>query len=461
MDKIEKLHHNMTAGRIAPCILKLALPNAVGLLVVAAYSLADSYFVSHLGKEAGAAVGVTFSIHVLLQAVGYTLGMGGGSLLSRALGKKENKRASEYAAVAFVLATLAGIAITALGLAFQDPLLRFLGASESNFSLASAYVKPLLWSAPAMSVAFVLSQLLRAEGKAIYSMVGLSVGSLLNIVLDPLLITGFDMGIAGASVATLISQCVSVAVLLSAYVFHSSQIKLFSSLRISAFAHTGRILIAGLPSFFRQGLSGLATVLLNRAAASAGDAAVLAMSVVSRLFLLVFSFCLGIGQGMMPVVGYNYGAGRTDRIKRAYVFAMLSASAVMLFWGVLLYAAAPQILTLFQSGAEFLNVGTVALRAQSAVLVTHGAVTCTILYLQAIGKPIRATILASARQGIFFLPLIFLLPRYFGITGLELTQPAADLLAFLFSVPFLLFALKTAKKPTAEPTLPNNKTGQI
>lgn len=214
----------MTSGRLISLILKLSFPNTIGLLVVAAYSLADSFFVSSLGTAAGAAVGITFSLHVLIQAIGYTLGMGAGSLLSRALGKRDVETASRYVGTAFLLSVAIGITITGVGSALRDPLLLFLGAKGDVLPLARAYVRPFLFAAPVMCASYVLSQTLRAEGKAFYSMIGLSAGSALNIVLDPLLITRFGMGIAGASTATLISQYVSLCVLLSAYFFHNSSL---------------------------------------------------------------------------------------------------------------------------------------------------------------------------------------------------------------------------------------------
>ncbi len=450
MIKNEKIHAEMREGRIAPLILKLSLPNTIGLLVIAAYSLADSFFVGSLGTAASAAVGVCFSLHVLIQAIGYTLGMGGGSLLSRALGRREEAVASRYAALAFAASLCCGVAVTVLGLWMCEPLLALFGASGDVLAPARAYVRPFLWTAPLMCAVFVLSQLLRAEGRAFYSMAGLLVGSLLNIALDPLFIHAFDLGIAGASVATLISQGVSACVLLSAYLFGKSAVSLspkcFWGTEEGGFRLLLRVLAAGLPSLFRQGLSGMAAILLNHAAATVGDSAVAAMSLVSRIFLLVFSLCLGIGQGMMPVVGYNRGAGDVERMKRAFSFSLLAASLAMLAVSIPIYALAPTLLSLFQKDAEVIRVGTSALRAQSLVLVTHGIVTSTILYLQAVGQPLPGTVLAAARQGIFFLPLIALLPSRFGLWGLEWTQPLSDLASLLFALPFLFFVWKNLKK---------------
>lgn len=441
-EKSQKQHRRMTEAPIPRLILSLSLPTTVSMAVIALYTLADSYFVSSLGTAAGAAVGVVFAVHVLIQAVGYTLGMGGGSLISRCLGKKETKKAGEYAAAALFFGLTIGGIITALCLIFRHPLIDFLGATESIYQYALDYSIPLFWSALPMCGSFVLSQLLRAEGKALWSMAGIAVGGLANIGLDPLLIHAFHMGISGASTATLISQILSFLVLLSAYVFKKSQLNLFGSFGFSTASRIGTIFVTGLPSLLRQGLSGVAAVLLNHATAPHGDAALTAVSVVNRLFLLVFSICLGFGQGLMPVAGYNYGSGNLDRVKKAYRFSMLCATGIMFGVSLPLGIFAPSIIKFFRDDPEVIKIGAYALRLLCAVLFTHGIVTCTIMFLQALGRSTPATVLASARQGLFFLPLIFLLPARFGLHGLLLTQPLADLLTGIFAVFFAVNAVK-------------------
>ena len=423
----------MTEAPVGKTILSLSLPNTIGLLVIAAYSLADSFFVSNLGTQAGAAVGIVFPLPVLMQAVGYTLGLGAGSRLSRALGKRDRETASALAACAIVWALILGGTIAALGLWQEEALLRLFGASADIMDTARAYLTPLLWSTPAMCLSFVLSQLLRAEGLATYSMVGLAAGSICNIILDPILISNVGMGIAGASTATLISQNLSAIILFSAYLFHKSHLRPFSRFRLGALFLIGKISVTGLPSLARQGLSGLATILLNHAAAEYSDAAVLALSLVARVFLLVFSICLGIGQGMMPVVGYSHGAGNLNRQRDAYRFAVRLSGAAMFFISLPLIIWAPEVISLFRDDVEVIRIGAFALRAQCAILFTHGLVTCTILYLQAIGRAFLGTVLAAARQGFFFLPLIFFLPARFGLLGLCLAQPIADAVTFLFA----------------------------
>ncbi len=437
----------MTEAPIEKLIFQFAVPSAIGMAVVALYSLADAFYVARLGTEAGAAVGVSFAIQAFLQAVGYTLGMGAGSLLSRALGRREDQVASGYTRIAFSLSLILGTLIGGIGLLISTPLLKFLGADATVLPYALAYVRNLFFAAPFMCGVFVLSQLLRAEGCAVYSMVGLTFGSLLNIILDPLLIS--RMGISGASAATLISQATSLGVLLSAYLFHHSRISLFEKSNDYRIREIARIFYIGMPSALRQGLIVLATVLLNRAAGEWSAEALTAISVVSRLFLLAFSFCLGVGQGMMPIVGYNYGNRTLHRVRRAYRFSIQVSTLGMLLLGLVMIIWASPLIAFFRNDPAVIEIGVVALRAQGGVLVFHGLITCTILLAQALGRPLSASILAGARQGFFFVPMLYLLPRMIGPLGLLLVQPAADLLTFFLAIPFALVFSKRLKKDSA------------
>ena len=446
-------HRKMTEGNIRTLILKFAAPTTVGMIVIALYSLADAYFVSELGTSAGAAVGVTFAIQALLQAIGYTLGMGAGSLMSRCLGERKNEDATKYAMIAFFFSVASGLLVAVIGIVFGGPIIRLLGATDSIYPYAMSYARYLFLSAPFACVTYVVSQLLRAEGKVIYSMVGLASGSVLNIILDPILIKRLGLGISGASLATLISQAVSTLILLSAYIFPKDHIELFQKIKLSDFRKISSILFVGTPSAFRQGLTAVATVMLNHAAAVWGDAAVAAISVVTRLFLLAFSLCLGVGQGMMPVVGYNFGSQRHDRVRSAYSFSVLLSSAAMLTISIPALIWSSQLIAFFRNDPAVIAIGKNALRVQAIVFVLHGAITCTIMMLQAIGRPIAAAILACARQGLFFFPLVFFLPSAFGIKAVIYVQPVADALTFLLALPFLftlLRNLQTSKEKAAK-----------
>lgn len=445
-DYNEKTEKRLQKAPIPSLILSFALPSAVSMLVLSLYSLADSYFVSSISPDAGAAVAAMFAMQVLLQTVGYTLGMGGGSLLSRALGRGERERALRYAAASLLGAVLAGTLITALSLVFEKRLIFFLGVDESIYQSAKEYATPLFWSAVPTCMEFVLTHLLRAEGKVVIAMWGQVIGCSLNALLDPLLIHTLGLGLAGASTATLIAQSAVTVFLLSFYLQKRTRITLIQSLGFSTLKELPEILFAGMPSLLRQGLSGGATILFNHAAKGYGASAVTAFSTVNRLFLFAFALCLGFGQGLMPVAGYQFGAGNTQRAKQAYRFSALAATFSMAAISIPIYFFAPQLIAIFSGEEEVISLGARAIRLLSLVLFSHGAVTCTIMYLQAIGKSLAGTLLASARQGIFFLPLLFLLPAKWGLEGLILTQPAADAATLLFAIPFIFYALRVGER---------------
>ncbi len=453
MTKKDRLHKNLTEGALFPLLLKLSIPTTVGMVMISLYSLADAYYVSHLGAEAGAAVGVAFSIHVLIQAIGYTFGLGGGSLLSRALGEQNKERAGGIATYALSGSFFCGLLVLLIGIPMRHSLVRLLGATEQIAEIAAAYTFWLLLAAPFMCAAFTMGQLLRAQGRATASMIGLGVGCICNVILDPVLIREAQMGITGASLATFISQCLSFSILLLCFMGRHDRVSLFSSSDFKGFRDLLRLLGSGLPSLFRQGLSGTATILLNRATSASGAGALAAVSVVGRIFLLVFGFCLGVGQGHMSIVGYNVGCGRIDRVGRIYRMAVLFSSVGMLLLSIPMYAAAPWIISLFREEPEIVRIGAYGLRAQALVLFTHGLVTCTILFFQAVGRSATATVLASARQGIFFLPLVLLLFKNSDIYRILLIQPIADGATFLFAIPFFAYVLRrtkgTAEKGTA------------
>lgn len=378
-----------------------------------------------------------------MQALGYTFGTGGGSLLSRCLGKNDQERARSYASIAFLLSLIVGGAITALGLLFEDPLLRLLGTTESSMPFALSYWKVFLWSAPAVCANFTMSQLLRSEGRAIYAMWGLVIGNLLNILLDPVFIFSFSLGIRGAAWATVIGQWISFLFLLLVYATKKSRIAIFQNLIHPKFGLIGSLLIAGTPSLLRQGLIFSATLLLNRTAAQIGEYALSAMSITGRMFLFAFSFCAGVGQGMMSVVGYHCGAENKEQMNNALKFALLTSSVGMTVIGIPLSVFAPTIISWFKNDIQLITFATPALRWQMAVLGLHGVITCAGMYLQAIGESTKASLVAGARQGLFFLPLIIWLPIQFGYPSFRFVQPLADIFSFAFSLilllPFLRF----------------------
>lgn len=424
---------------VGSLIVSLAVPTIISMLVTAVYNLGDTYFVSKLGTSASGAVGIVFSLMAIIQAVGFTIGMGSGAQISRLLGAQKPEEANRVAASGLLSAVTFGTVLSVFGLLFIDGLMRLLGATETILPYARDYAGYILYAAPVMASSFLLNNILRAEGKARFAMVGLTTGGLLNLLLDPLLIFGFGMGIAGAAIATAISQCVSFCILLSWFLRGKTIVRLGRS-GISKRPGTYlNILKNGLPSFCRQALAAAATIALNVSAAVYGDAAVAAMSIVGRLFMFVFAVNLGIGQGYMPVAGYNYGAGRYDRVKAAFCFTLKVTAALMTAAALAGFTAAPALIRLFiRNDAEVVRTGVGALRAMCLAmpLVPLGEV-CNMTF-QSIGMSWTATVLSLARQGIFFLPLILVLPRVIGITGVQITQPLADGLTFLTCLPLAL-----------------------
>ncbi|MEG1872607.1 MAG: MATE family efflux transporter [Ruthenibacterium sp.] len=444
----EQRHYlKMTQTPIPRLVCKLAVPTIISMLVTSLYSMADTYFVAQLGTSAAGAVGVDFSLMAIIQAVGFMLGMGAGNNVARLLGAKRYEEATENASSAFFAALLFGVVLCIFGTCFTLPLVRLLGATETIAPYAADYIHYILYAAPIMCASFVMNNILRGEGKAMLAMVGLTAGGILNIALDPLFIFGLGFGIAGAAIATALSQLVSFLLLLSCFLLGKSGVRLRLSRvsrRLSVYAGIVR---TGFPSFCRQGLASVATMLLNVQAAVYGDAAVAAMSIVGRFFMLLFSVMLGFGQGFQPVAGFNYGAKKYDRVRRATLFTARTGTLLMLVVALLGFFLAPQIITQFRrDDAAVIAIGAFVFRAQCLVLPLTGISTTTSMTLQCTGHSGPATFLSLCRQGIFFLPLIVLLPMCFGLAGVQLTQALSDACTFAVSVPFFLRFLKQLKE---------------
>lgn len=446
MDTNDKQFIKMTQTPVGRLITSLAVPTIVSMLVTSVYNMADTYFVSQLGESASGAVGVVFSLMAIIQAIGFTLGMGSGSWISRLLGEQNQKLAKTVAASGFYTSILLGSIISVLGFCFTNPLMRLLGATETILPYARDYANYILAAAPIMAASFVMNNILRAEGKARFAMVGLATGGILNLFLDPLFIFGFDLGIKGAAAATAVSQCISFIILLASFL-RKKTITNFNpknmSRQISLYF---KIIKNGLPSFSRQGLASASTVALNNSAAVYGDAAVAAMSIVGKIAMFIFSVAIGIGQGYQPVVGYNYGAEKYQRVKQAFFFTFKVGFSLMCTVAVLGFILAGKVLTAFiGDSALAVEIGTRALRAQCIAMPLAMINVMGNMTFQSIGKSWTATFLSCLRQGIFFLPLIFILPKFLGITGIEITQPISDLFSFATCIPFLIRFFSTLK----------------
>ena len=450
-DRTAQQFRKMTETPVPKLILSLAAPTILSMLITSIYNLADTFFVGQISTSASGAVGVVSSLMAIIQALGFMLGHGAGSIISRSLGSQNTKAATRFASTSFFTALTFGLILAAVGLTTLPHFMMLLGSTETILPHACAYARPILIAAPLMMSSLVMNNILRYEGKASFAMIGLVTGGVLNMVLDPVFIFGFGLGTAGAGIATALSQSISFCILLSMFL----RGKTVSQFQLSAVtrspAEFGTILMTGLPSFGRQGLNSIGGMLLNIAARSYGDAAVAGMSIVSRIFMFIISVAIGTGQGFQPVAGFNYGARKYRRVEKDCVFTMCASFC---FLSVIIAACwfnAEALIKLFRDDPEVTAIALPAFRYQCFACFLQPVIVAGNMLFQSIGKAGRATFLACCRQGVFFIPLILTLPRMFGLLGIEICQPIADVLTFVVTVPFLFpFLHQLVKMEEAE-----------
>lgn len=447
-------YKRMTESPVFGLVLRLSIPTTFSMLITSVYNLADTYFVSSLGNAATGAVGVVYAIQSIIQAVGYGFGMGAQSLISRRLGEQKKEEANLYATSGFVAAFLMGLLLMVLGLIDLPFLMHLFGATDTALPLACDYGLWILLGAPVFCSSFVLNNILRAEGKASLSMIGLCSGGLLNIGLDALFIFGLRMGIAGAAIATMISQIVSFLILLIFFLLKKSIVEIHPFRMSRRFADYLTIFRVGLPTVFRQSLGSVATMLLNIAVRPYGDVAQSAVSIANKIYMLLRSMLIGVGQGFQPVAGYNFGAKRYGRVKKAFNSAVFLGTLYGVVVGIVLFFWSGQIIELFRRGdTEVISIGGKMLWFLSLSLPVLGYSTFVNQLYQSLGFVAPATFLASCRQGIFFIPMILILPAWIGLTGILLAQALSDLLTCAVSVPFHIRMFRRHIPPVA-PTVP-------
>lgn len=442
MDAQEQKYLQMTQPPVEKLICKLAVPCIISMLVTSFYNMADTFFVGMLNSNAATgAVGVVFSMMAIIQAVGFFFGQGSGTFISRALGQKEYTQANEMAATGFYSALGVGLLICILGQIFLEPLAYLLGSTETILPYTKAYLQVILLGAPWMTASFVLNNQLRFQGGAMYAMVGITTGAVLNIILDPVMIFTMDLGVAGAGWATIISQLVSFCLLyLGCTKGGNIRIRL-RNVRLKWYYFV-MIFKGGLPSLARQCLASLATICLNHAARPMGDAVIAAMGVVQRIAMFGASTMLGFGQGFQPVCGFNYGAKLYDRVKKGFWFSVKISTAVLMVVAAAGFVFAPQLIALFRDDPEVIACGTLALRLQCLSFPAHGWIVMSTMMEQSIGRTVSATFLSVARQGLFFIPLVLILSATLGLLGIQMTQACADVLTIAFAIPIHIHVMR-------------------
>lgn len=431
----------MTETPVAKLILNLGIPTTISMLITNIYNMADTYFVGTLGESAQAATGVLFTVQAIMQGIAFMFGHGGGTFISRALADKNTKEATKYISSAFFMGGLIGVMITILGLTFLDPLVRFLGSTETIVPHAKDYGTWILLAAPFIICSFILNNGLRYEGKAFYAMYGLTAGGLLNILGDYILVMKCGLGVYGAGLATAASQVVSFAILLYMYLKMAQ-----SSIQIKAVSKDFRLYLkiarVGMPSLIRQGLTSVTNGLLNNVTKPFGDAAIAAMSVVSRYSNFLMCVGLGMGQGFQPVASFNYQARKYDRVKKGLLFTTAFGLVFIGAMSTISIIFAEPIITIFQKHPDVIAIGAKALRFTAiGMMFMPFSVPVNMLY-QSIQQPTISSVLSLIRSGMVTIPLLLFAVPILGLLGIQLAQPIADIVAGLISIPFIIRFLR-------------------
>lgn len=438
MSVLDRQYKEMTETSVEKLILRLSVPTIISMLVTNIYNMADTFFVGKLGTSASAAIGIVFSLMTINQALGFMCGHGCGSNISRKLGNKQGDAAIKFASTGFFMSLFLGVLIMIIGIIFMEPLLRIMGSTDTIMPYAKSYGICILLSAPFMTGSCVLNNVLRYEGKASLAMVGLTLGGVLNIIGDPIFIFVFNMGTLGAGISTAVSQVISFFVLLLMF----GGDRTVSRLRFSAISWDIKdilnILYTGLPSLIRQGMMSVSTMVLNYMSMPYGDAAIAAMSIVSRVCNFIFAIALGISQGFQPVSAFNFGAKKFKRVKRAFIFCCGLSMIILGILSVLSLIFSGHIIGLFRDDADVIGVGTFALRAQCIVLFVSPITLAASMMFQGAGENLASSIASFLRSGITFIPMVAILPRFFGIYGIQLAQPLADVISFVVVMPLIV-----------------------
>ena len=444
MKRTDDNYNFLTHAPVHRVVLSMAVPTIISMLVTSLYNMADTYFVGKINTQCTAAVGVSFSVMAIIQAVGFFCGHGSGNYISRKLGAKQTGDAERMAATGFLLSIGIGCVIALVGHIFLTRISVLLGSTPTILPYIESYLGIILFGAPFMTGSFTLNNQMRFQGNALFAMYGIVSGALLNLGLAPLFIFVFGMGISGAATATLISQVCSFCILF-AMTRHKRNIHIRLSNFTPSKALFKEILYGGTPSLSRQGLASIATIMLNVSAGAFGDAAIAGMSIVNRICYFVFSIIIGLGQGFQPLCGFCYGAGLYQRVREGFMYCVRIGTIFLTVLAAAGFAFARVIVEEFRSDAAVVEIGSAAFRWQLVTFPLIATLVLVNMLLQTIRKPVRANLVAAACSGLFFIPLIIILPRMLGLQGVEMCQAVADVCAFALSVPLAYTAFRDMK----------------
>jgi len=438
----------LTQAPVHRVIITMAIPTIISMLVTGLYNIADTFFVGKIDTQATAAVGVVFSLMFFVQAMGFFFGHGSGNYISRELGARRHENAIKMASTGFFSSFLVGVIVLILGEIFLTPLSLMLGSTPTILPYTEEYMQVILLGAPFLTSSLTLNNQMRLQGNAKFAMFGIVTGAILNVILDPLLIFTCGLGVSGAAWATVIGQAVSFVILFLMTRRGENIAIHFRNFSPSLQRYKERF-YGGSPSMMRQGLACIATMSLNLAAGAYGDSAIAAMSIVGRIAMLSFAVVIGLGQGFQPVCGFCYGAGLYDRLKEAYRFTVIIGTSFLIVICIIGWIISGSLIGVFRDDPKVIAIGVVALRWQLCAFPLNSLILASNMLAQTCRKPWRANILAAARQGLFFIPLIFILPSYFGLLGVEMCQAVSDVLSFTLTVPIVIYTFREFSREAA------------
>ena len=417
-------------------LVKTSIPTIIGILVMVIYNLTDTFFVGILNnKSMTAAIGIVFSFMSFIQAIGFWFGYGSGNIMSKKIGENEEKEAEIISSIGILFAIVIGILIAILSCFFVLPLSKFIGgsASENLLNFTVEYLKVIIISIPFGLYSITLYNQLRLCGNVKDGMIGLLTGMAVNMVLDPVLMFVFKFGFIGAGYATLIGQITGCIVLTNLSGKNGNIAVNLKKVRINK-DRVYHILAGGMPNFSRQSITGIALILLNVVAAKYGDGVIAALTISSRIAALAYMIMIGWGQGFQPICAMNYGAKQYDRVKKAFKFAVVGGTLFLIMAAILLYVFSELFIKTMSNDNEVILVGSEILRMQCITLPLLGYFAISSMLMQNIGQYFWASIISISRQGIFYIPLLYILSNIFGEFGIYLLQPVADVLSFGLAV---------------------------
>jgi putative MATE family efflux protein len=436
----------MSEGKIPNVLLKLGMPLIAGLLVNTLYSAVDAYFVKGLGTSAMAAVFVVFPIGIVLVGFGLTFGGGAGFYISRLLGSGDKKQADRAASTALFSGIFIVIILAIAALGFLDKILVFMGATDTILPYAKEYAVMFIFSSILSVVNVTMNNLTISQGDSNITLISMLTGAVLNIILDPIFIYVFGWGIKGAATATLTAQAVTTLF----YVWYILGGKSHLRISLGSFAFDkeiyAHIIKLGTPVLIQQVLTTASMGLINTAAGNFGDSAAAAMGIVTRIIGIGSYIVLGYVKGFQPFAGYNYGAKNYGRLKEVINVCIKWSTGFCIIWAVLMIVLSRPIVSIFSNDAVVIDIAERALKANSIMFITFGFQLVYSVLCLTLGKAREGGILTMGRQGIFFIPVILILPRIIGLNGVIYTQAIADLLTTIMTV---VFAVKIKKELNA------------